>query len=532
VGLLALLVVEMLALSLRFDAASLADQQGWMAALLARSGLLISLGIFSICLMGAILYGSPLDEGGPGGLGTPSDRGGPRWPYLVGHLATYGLLAWLSGRMFRGGARSSSAAFSWEPLWIAAGIATLGLWMLAALPLSDWKRLAQARWKALLFAGLTGVAALVLGQWTTLLWGVFHESTFRTVRGVLGLFYDDIVCRPADFVLGTPRFRIRIAYECSGFQGIGLIWTFLACYLWWFRHELRFPQALLLLPLGTALSWTFNVVRIASLIALGDHGWRSIAFGGFHSKAGWLAFNGIALGLILLSRRIALFRKAAATPVDEPIRATDPTAAYIAPLVTIAFVSMITGMISDGGLDRLYALRVLVALAVLWHFRREYGGLRGACSWHAVAVGLAVYAIWTALAPAPESAATELADPLAKLPRPWLIAWLAARSVGSVIVVPVAEELAFRGYLTRRLIAADFQAVPEGRFTWLSFLASSLLFGLLHQQRMLAGTIAGMAYALAYYRRGRLIDAVAAHSLTNLLITISALWTGEWSRWS
>jgi CAAX prenyl protease-like protein len=97
--------------------------------------------------------------------------------------------------------------------------------------------------------------------------------------------------------------------------------------------------------------------------------------------------------------------------------------------------------------------------------------------------------------------------------------------------VPLAEELAFRGYLTRRLISADFQAVPDGRFTWPSFLISSLLFGALHQRR-LAGTIAGMAYALAYYRRGKLIDAVAAHSVTNLCITVSVIATREWSRWS
>ena len=34
--------------------------------------------------------------------------------------------------------------------------------------------------------------------------------------------------------------------------------------------------------------------------------------------------------------------------------------------------------------------------------------------------------------------------------------WLIFRLVGSVVTVPVAEELAFRGYLTRRAIAADF----------------------------------------------------------------------------
>jgi CAAX prenyl protease-like protein len=60
---------------------------------------------------------------------------------------------------------------------------------------------------------------------------------------------------------------------------------------------------------------------------------------------------------------------------------------------------------------------------------------------------------------------------------------------------------------------------------------SSLLFGLLHQ-RWLAGSVAGMAYALAYYRRGKLTDAIVAHALTNLLITLSVLATGDWYAWS
>ena len=84
--------------------------------------------------------------------------------------------------------------------------------------------------------------------------------------------------------------------------------------------------------------------------------------------------------------------------------------------------------------------------------------------------------------------------------RPGVVAWVIARVLGSVFVTPVVEELAFRGYLTRRLIAADFKSVPQGTFSWLSFLVSSLLFGLIHE-RWIAGTIAGMFYAFALYGR-------------------------------
>jgi len=79
---------------------------------------------------------------------------------------------------------------------------------------------------------------------------------------------------------------------------------------------------------------------------------------------------------------------------------------------------------------------------------------------------------------------------------------------------PLAEELAYRGFFTRRLISADFDTVPSGRFTWTSFAVSSPAFGVL-RDRWLEGTMAGMLYALLCYRRGLLGDAVAAHATTD-----------------
>jgi CAAX prenyl protease-like protein len=97
--------------------------------------------------------------------------------------------------------------------------------------------------------------------------------------------------------------------------------------------------------------------------------------------------------------------------------------------------------------------------------------------------------------------------------------------------VPLAEELAFRAYLIRKLIANDFENVALGQFSWFSFLLTSVLFGLLHE-RWLAGTLAGMGYALALYRRGQIGDAVIAHMTTNALIAIFVLTQARWSLWS
>ena len=108
---------------------------------------------------------------------------------------------------------------------------------------------------------------------------------------------------------------------------------------------------------------------------------------------------------------------------------------------------------------------------------------------------------------------------------------LGFRVVGSVLTVPIAEELAFRGYLIRKLVASDFENVPPGTFTWLSFLASSLLFGVLHNS-WVAGTLAGAGFALALYHRGRIVDAIVAHMTSNALVAAAVLAFGQWRLWA
>ena len=210
----------------------------------------------------------------------------------------------------------------------------------------------------------------------------------------------------------------------------------------------------------------------------------------------------------------------------------NPASSSLAPLMAIVAVTMITGAFTVG-FDGYYPLRVLAAAGTLWYFRGAYARMLRIPSWPSIAVGVSVFAIWLALEPAPaiDDAHSPLALGLARLPTAWAMIWLVFRVVGSVMTVPIAEELAFRNHLIRRLVAADAMTVPSGRFTWPSFLISSILFGALHG-RWLAGALAGMAYALALYRRGEIVDAIAAHATTNALIAGFVLATGTWSLWS
>ena len=84
---------------------------------------------------------------------------------------------------------------------------------------------------------------------------------------------------------------------------MGLITAFTAFYLWLFRKELRFPRALMLLPIGIVVIWCFNIIRITTLIAIGTSLSPEIAVTGFHSQAGWISFITVTLLLLWLAHR-------------------------------------------------------------------------------------------------------------------------------------------------------------------------------------------------------------------------------------
>jgi CAAX prenyl protease-like protein len=206
-------------------------------------------------------------------------------------------------------------------------------------------------------------------------------------------------------------------------------------------------------------------------------------------------------------------------------------AVYVLPLLVILATGMLTGAFSVGGFDGGYPLRVVAALATLWVLRHGYRALPWTWSWGAVAYGVVALALWMALEPAPAASSHDLGAALAVLPTAAAALWLGFRVLGSVVTVPIAEELAFRGYLARRLVAADFERLSPGHFSCLALIGSSVLFGAMHS-RLVAGTLTGALYFLCFRRRGELADSILAHAVTNGLIAAYVLTTGHWALWA
>jgi exosortase E/protease (VPEID-CTERM system) len=518
-GLLALLFAELAVLALLFDPGLSSNRSNLLAVVVQRYPFGLRAAIAAVAATLFFGWTRLRDE-----LRAMADlvRPAPRfWFFLWAHVLAFAGFATLTALILVGGQGLSSFSEAWVALWAVLGISTLGLWCLTALPPAQLLQLLdRCKW---LFLGCAfiGLGAGFAG-WLTdnELWKPLSRGTLWLVHTFLQLTGADTVYNPAEFLVGTSTFAVTIEPACSGYQGIGLVWVFLAAYLWTNRAGLRFPNAFLLIPIGTLLIWLANAVRIYLLILIGSQVSEEVAMGGFHSQAGWLGFIGIALGIMVATPRSPFF---VAVP---SISRSHPEDAYLIPFLTAVAVAMI-GAAFFRELDYLYPVRVILVACLLWFFRRQYQGLRWSWSWLAFLAGAAVTILWIALEPSDSATRQQVA--LEQVPLVWATAWMAFRVAGFVVTVPFAEELAFRGYLMRRLISEEFDSVPLGRLTWLAFLGSSVVFGVLHSPRWLAGTVAGLVYALVLARRGYISDCVLAHATTNGLLACYALGTGTWS---
>jgi exosortase E/protease (VPEID-CTERM system) len=332
------------------------------------------------------------------------------------------------------------------------------------------------------------------------------------------------VVDPNKLRIGIPGFRATILPSCSGIEGIGLVITFLSFYLWWYRDQIRLPRTLILLPIGIIAGWILNVVRIDALILIGAHN-RDVALGGFHSAAGWILFNALCFGIVAASWQFESL--SLVKPIAMPRRID--AAFYLVPLLAIAATGIITHALT-ADFDFLYPMRVVAAAMALYFFRDRLASINWTPSMAAVGLGAAVFLIWIAFARGGDAGSHGFISGIGGLTGLDAALWLTLRTVGATVTVPIAEELAFRGYLMRKLSATDFESVPFSHWSWFAVAASSMLFGVLHHQ-YIAGTIAGMLFAYAMYRRGSLGDAIYAHATANAMLAAYVLITGHWSLW-
>ena len=212
----------------------------------------------------------------------------------------------------------------------------------------------------------------------------------------------------------------------------------------------------------------------------------------------------------------------------------------IAPFALFMILLAVRGSLPDDwGLDArwVYGLSTLLVGALLCFYWSEYGELArqnaptAGETLLAVVVGLVVFGLWIAL----DAPWMKLGEPTASfvpMDAAGGLRWdlIAIRWVGAALLVPVMEELFWRSFLMRWVENATFEAVDPKRVGIKAIVLSTFVFMLAHTL-WLAAIVAGLAYAWLYRRSGKLWLAVIAHGVTNGVLGVWVVMTGNWAFW-
>jgi exosortase E/protease (VPEID-CTERM system) len=411
--------------------------------------------------------------------------------------------------------------------WLLLAFAAVFAVFTAIAPWPLWLRGARELGILWLYAAIAATGAAAAIQWSQALWTGMARTTFAAVQTLLAPLIPGLRADPAALTLDTGRFAVEVTSVCSGLEGMGLMLVFCGVWLAAFRREYIFPQALLLIPAGLMLVFVLNVLRIATLVLIGHAGWPDTAVYGFHSQAGWIAFNGAAVLIAFASKKSPWLSRSAWR--DTVIETENPTAAYLVPFLAILAAGMLARAFS-AGFETLYVFRPVAAAVALYVYWPRLASLDWRASWRGVATGLAAFVVWS-IAAHFFTQHNAIPATLAAMSPTLRALWIVTRIGASVVLVPVAEELAYRGFLLRRLVAADFSAVGFQTVGAWPLIISSATFGLGHGSMWLAGVVAGLLYGALLIRSGRMGEAVVAHATTNGAVALSVLFGGQWQLW-
>ncbi len=448
-----------------------------------------------------------------------------RVPWLVIHALLVLAVALLAFFLYRGpGIEPRFAALAALCVLFAAAAVIAAFRAMA--PWSTWRRAASRLGELWIYAVPVAAAATWAFPWTQRLWRPTAALTFELVRLMLLPLLPNINADSATLILTTNRFGVAISDGCSGLEGVGLMLAFCCGWLLFFRAEYRFPRALVLIPIGLLLVFALNAVRIAAMVLIGHAGYPDVAMYGFHTQAGWIGFNCAAVAVVLLSRRSRWINRCASA---RDVGGDNPTAAYLMPFLTMLAIGILVHAVSSG-FDALYSLRLAAGVAALLYYRMRLTGLDWRYSWRGPLVGVMIFVVWV-LAARIWLAPSAMPQSLSGLSPMLRSGWIASRALTAIAVVPIAEELAFRGFLLRRWISADFESVSFATVRWPILLLTSVIFGVNHGVMWAPGIVAGWFYGWLVCHTGRIGESIAAHATTNGLLAALVILGDQWQFW-
>jgi uncharacterized protein len=192
----------------------------------------------------------------------------------------------------------------------------------------------------------------------------------------------------------------------------------------------------------------------------------------------------------------------------------------------------------------LYPFKALLTAGVIAWYWRQLPALRPASPLLSVIVGVIGVVLWVGLDPWSNRLDNLLAEPFQRVaapdpvpvgrnpfqlypaPEAWVLFGL--RLAGIALVVPVMEELFWRGFLMRWLIKEDFESIPIGTYQPFSFWVTTACFASVHGPEWPLGVIVGILYGAWFVRTKSLGSIMVAHGTTNFLLALYCLFSGDW----
>jgi CAAX prenyl protease-like protein len=120
-------------------------------------------------------------------------------------------------------------------------------------------------------------------------------------------------------------------------------------------------------------------------------------------------------------------------------------------------------------------------------------------------------------------------NPLAQIEdKSWAYGFLAIRFFGLAVIVPITEEFFLRGFLMRYVMHVDWPYIPFGRVDRLALVCGTAVPMLMHPAELFAAAAWFSLVTWLMLRTRSIWDCVIAHAVTNLLIGLWVLWSGDW----
>jgi uncharacterized protein len=215
-----------------------------------------------------------------------------------------------------------------------------------------------------------------------------------------------------------------------------------------------------------------------------------------------------------------------------------PAVPFVLPMAVFMAFLAAGDFLGLGALE--YPARVAILGLVIWLFSRPVLDLRMPHWIGSVLLGLAIFAVWVApdvLFPGyrdhwlfQNSLTGKVSSSVAESLRtdPMVLIFRALRAS---LIVPIVEELFWRGWLMRWLIKNDFLSVPLGAYARDAFWITAALFAVEHGPYWEVGLLAGVAYNWWMVKTKSLGDCILAHAVTNAVLSAYTVFGARWQYW-